>query len=49
MKGGKVSSGNKVEVINYFKQETDKEEEFNDKMRLLMIYIMCGSDLSEIR
>ena len=49
MKGGKVSSGNKVELMNYFKQETEKEEEIMDKMRLLMIYIMCGSDLREIR
>jgi sec1 family domain-containing protein 1 len=44
MTTGRISSANKVEFSNYFKRETDKVDEYNDKIRLLIIYIICGAD-----
>jgi hypothetical protein len=49
MTSGRLSGQNKVEIMNYLRQESDKQEIFNDKMRLLFISIMCGSDIAEIR
>ena len=49
MNSGKVSSSNKLEFVNFVKKETDKQEEINDKIRLLIIYILCSSDLSEVK
>lgn len=46
---GKIGSANKAKALEYIKRETDKVEEFTDKMRLLLIEVMCGSDLNEIR
>lgn len=48
MSAGRLSGQNKVEVFNYLKIESDKQEIYNDKLRLLMIGAMCGSDISEI-
>ena len=49
MTSGRVSNANKIEVMNFFKKETDKQEEYNDKLRLLLIYILCGNDMAEIK
>ena len=49
MTTGKISTGNRIELMNYMKHETDKPEEYMDKLRLLLIYIYCGNDISEIR
>ena len=49
MTTGKVSSANRIEVVNYFKRETDKSEEYNDKLRLLLIYILCANDVNEVK
>lgn len=49
MTTGRISSANKVEFNNYFKKETDKVDEYNDKVRLLIIYIICGADSQEIK
>lgn len=49
MTNGRLSTANKVEVMNYVKGETDKSEEYIDKLRLLLIQIMCGNDANEVR
>jgi Sec1 family len=49
MTTGKISTANRIELMNYMKHETDKPEEYMDKLRLLLIYIYCGNDISEIR
>lgn len=49
MTAGKLSAASKVEVIALFKRETDKQEEYMDKLRLLLIYIFCGNDIAEIK
>lgn len=35
--------------MQYIRRETDKVDEYQDKMRILIIYIMCGQDSREIR
>ncbi len=30
------------------RRETDKQEEYLDKLRVLLIMILCGSDINEI-
>lgn len=49
MTTGRVSSGNKAEVMRYIRKEVDTKEEYMDKMRLLIIYIICGSDTQEVK
>lgn len=49
MTTGRFSTANKVEVMNYIKGETDKTEEYYDKIRLLLIQIMCGNDFNEVK
>jgi hypothetical protein len=49
MTTGRLSSANKAEVVSILGRETDKVDEFQDKMRLLIIYIMCGQDFKEIK
>ena len=49
MTSGRLSGANKVEIMNYLKQESDKVEEYNDKLRLLIISILCGNDANEVR
>lgn len=34
--------------MEFFNKETDKKDEINDKIRLLLIYIFCSSDLSDV-
>ena len=31
------------------KNETNKQDEYMDKLRLLLIYIFCSGDLSDIK
>ena len=46
----KAMSGATRQVFNeLLKKETDKQDEFNDKLRLLMIYILCSSEISDIK
>lgn len=47
MSSGKVSHANKQKMLEYMK--TDRQDAFNDKMRLLIICVLCGNDLAEIR
>lgn len=49
MTTGRLSSANKAEVASILARETDKVDEFQDKMRLLIIYIMCGQDYKEVK
>jgi hypothetical protein len=49
MTTGRLSSANKAEVGSILARETDKVDEFQDKMRLLIIYIMCGQDYKELK
>lgn len=49
MTTGRLSSANKAEVGSILARETDKLDEFQDKMRLLIIYIMCGQDYKEVK
>jgi hypothetical protein len=49
MISGRVSATNKIKMMETLKKETDKSDEFNDKMRLLLILIFCGNDLNDIK
>ena len=49
MTTGRVCSGNRAEVMRYMRKEVDTKEEYMDKMRLLIIYIICGSDTQEVK
>jgi hypothetical protein len=49
MSAGRFTGQNRIEVMNYLKTESDKQEVFNDKMRLIMIGVMCGNEIGEIR
>ena len=44
-----MSGTNKVDAMNYLKREGSDWELYNDKLRLLIINIICGSDIGEIR
>lgn len=48
MQQGKLSQANKNEMIELMRRETDKQEEYLDKLRLLVIMILCSQDLNEI-
>jgi len=39
----------KTDLPNYLKRKVVTEEEFVDKMRLLIILIQCSSDLNQIK
>ena len=39
---GKISAANKVKAAEFMRKETSKPDEVNDKMRLLLINILCG-------
>jgi hypothetical protein len=49
MTSGRLSGGNKAEMVQILSRETDKVDEFQDKIRLIIIYIMCGQDYKEIK
>jgi hypothetical protein len=49
MTTGRLSSANKPEVISLLRRETDRDDEFQDKLRLVIIFIICGSDSQELR
>lgn len=49
MTTGRLSSANKAEVAGILGRETDKVDEFQDKMRLVVMYIMCAQDYKEVK
>ena len=49
MTTGRFSTANKPEVVAFLRRETDKVDEFQDKVRLLLIYLMCGQDSRELK
>lgn len=49
MSAGRLSGQNRTEVMNYLKGESDKQEVYNDKLRLIMVAVMCGNEMGEIR
>jgi hypothetical protein len=49
MSAGRLSGQNRAEVMNYLKSESDKQEVYNDKVRLIMVGVMCGNEMGEIR
>jgi hypothetical protein len=44
-----MSNATRQEFNNIFKKETTSPAEFLDKMRLLIIYVLCTSDLSDVK
>jgi hypothetical protein len=44
-----MSTATKLEFMNIMKKETETPKEFMDKMRLLLIFIFCSSDINEIK
>ena len=49
MTSGKVSSSNKNDLMAYMKTETTKQDEYFDKLRLVLIYILCSNDSNEVK
>ncbi len=49
MTTGRLSSANRTEIMQYMRRETDKVDEVQDKMRILIICIMCGQDSREVK
>jgi len=49
MTTGRLSAANKAKANEMLKKETSKPEEIRDKIRLLLINIMCGQDLPDIK
>ena len=49
MSAGRLSGQNRTEVMNYMKGESDKQEVYNDKLRLIIVAVMCGNEMGEIR
>lgn len=49
MTTGRLSAANKAKAGEMLRKETSKPEEIRDKIRLLLINILCGQDQSEIR
>ena len=44
-----MSNATKQFFLEFFNKLTDKTDEINDKLRLLLIYIYCSGDLSDIK
>lgn len=44
-----MSNATKQEFMNIMRRETDNPQEFMDKLRLLLIFIYCSSDIQEIK
>jgi hypothetical protein len=44
MTTGRLSAANKAKAGEMLKKETSKPEEIRDKIRLLLINILCGQD-----
>jgi hypothetical protein len=44
-----MSNATKVEFMSILKKETNNPTEIIDKIRLLTIYVLCTSDISELR
>eukprot|EP00347_Sterkiella_histriomuscorum_P002792 403366783 len=43
-----LSSASKTVFMELMRRDTTKQDEFNDKIRLLIIYILCSGDVSDI-
>lgn len=44
-----MSNATKQQFMDFFKKETEKKDEISDKVRLLLIYIFCSEDLSDVK
>jgi hypothetical protein len=49
MTSKQMSNATRQQFMEFFSKETDKRDEINDKMRLLLIYIFCSGDLSDVK
>jgi len=49
MTTGRLTAANKVKAGEMLRKETSKPEEIRDKIRLLLINILCGQDQAEVR
>lgn len=49
MTSKKITSETKMAFMHIMNKETETPQAFLDKMRLLMIFIMCSSDYQEIK
>jgi hypothetical protein len=44
-----MSNATRQQFMEFFSKETDKRDEINDKIRLLLINIFCSGDLSDVK
>ena len=49
MTTGRLTAANKAKAGEILRKETSKPEEIRDKIRLLLINILCGQDQAEVR
>jgi hypothetical protein len=49
MTTGRLTAANKAKASEMLRKETSKPEEIRDKIRLLLINILCGQDQAEVR
>lgn len=49
MTSKQMSSSTRLKFMDFMKKETETPKEFMDKMRLLLIFIFCSSDIHEIK
>ncbi|CDW72057.1 sec1 family protein [Stylonychia lemnae] len=49
MTSKQMSNATKNIFMEFMRKDTQKQDEFEDKMRLLLIYIICSSDLTDIK
>jgi len=49
MASGKVSNANRIKMMEFMKSERQDEKGYTDKIRLLVISILCGNDMSDIK
>ena len=49
MTNKQMSTATKNLFMEFIRKDTQKQDEIEDKMRLLLIFIICSSDLSDIK
>ncbi len=49
MTSKQMSSSTRIQFMEFMRKDTEKQDEFNDKIRLLVIYIFCSGDVSDIK
>jgi hypothetical protein len=49
MKSKQISNATKAEIKNLFKKESEEPTSFVDKLRLLILMILCQVDIQDIK